>query len=109
MINDDDKTFAGSYTPKNTFSFGGSLNWKGFDFSFFFQGVTGNKVYNGLKQMAMNGRNDYGNLISDVFNSWDFDPQGSKYPVWAWLRAAIRTVTTANSPTYSSKTATTCA
>ena len=80
LINDDDKTFAGSYTPKNTFSFGGSLNWKGFDFSFFFQGVTGNKVYNGLKQMAMNGRNDYGNLISDVFNSWDFDPQGSKYP-----------------------------
>ena len=41
VINDDDKTFAGSYTPKNTFSFGGSLNWKGFDFSFFFQGVTG--------------------------------------------------------------------
>ena len=80
VINDDDKTFAGSYTPKNTFSFGGSLNWKGFDFSFFFQGVTGNKVYNGLKQMAMNGRNDYGNLISDVYNSWDFNPQGSKYP-----------------------------
>lgn len=75
VINDDDKTFAGSYTPKNTFSFGGSLNWKGFDFSFFFQGVTGNKVYNGLKQMAMNGRNDYGNLISDVYNSWDFNPQ----------------------------------
>ena len=49
-------------------------------FSFFFQCVTGNKVYNGLKQMAMNGRNDYGNLISDVFNSWDFNPQGSKYP-----------------------------
>jgi len=37
-------------------------------------------VYNGLKQMAMNGRNDYGNLISDVYNSWDFNPQGSKYP-----------------------------
>ena len=42
--------------------------------------MTGNKVYNGLKQMAMNGRNDYGNLISDVYNSWDFNPQGSKYP-----------------------------
>ena len=34
----------------------GSLNWKGFDFSFFFQGVTGNNVYNGLKQMAKIGR-----------------------------------------------------
>ena len=80
VINDDDKVFAGSYTPKNTFSFGGSFDWKGFDFSFFFQGVTGNKIYNGLKQMAMNGRNDYGNLISDVLDTWDFNPESSKYP-----------------------------
>lgn len=80
VINDDDKVFAGSYTPKNTFSFGGSFDWKGFDFSFFFQGVTGNKIYNGLKQMAMNGRSDYGNLISGVLDTWDFNPESSKYP-----------------------------
>ncbi|WP_298033499.1 TonB-dependent receptor [uncultured Alistipes sp.] len=80
VINDSDKTFAGSYTPKNTFSFGGSLNWKGFDFSFFFQGVTGNKIYNGLQQMAMNGRNDYGNLMTEVLDTWDFNPQNSKHP-----------------------------
>ncbi len=80
VINESDRTFAGSYAPKQTFSFGGSVNWKGFDFSLFFQGVAGNKIYNGMKQMAMNGRQDYGNLISDVLNTWDYNHEGSKYP-----------------------------
>lgn len=80
VINDDDRVFKGSYAPVNTFSFGGSINWKGIDFSIMFQGVSGNYIYNGLKQMAMNGRNDYGNLITDVLDCWDFNPEGSKYP-----------------------------
>lgn len=45
-----------------------------------FQGVAGNYIYNGTKQMAMNGRADMGNLISDVYDTWDFNPSGSKYP-----------------------------
>ena len=80
VINDDDKDFCGSYAPKYTFSFGGSLNWKGFDFSFMFQGVAGNKIYNGMKQMAMNGHNDYGNMVTDVLDTWDFNPMGSEHP-----------------------------
>lgn len=79
-ISDDDREFMGSYAPVHTFSFGGSINWKGFDFSIMFQGVAGNYVYNGLKQMAMNGRNDYGNLVTDVLDTWDFNPSSSKYP-----------------------------
>ncbi len=79
-INDSDKVFAGSYAPVHSFSFGGSLNWKGLDFSIMFQGVAGNKIYNGMKQMAMNGRNDYGNLTTEVLDTWDFNPTGSKYP-----------------------------
>lgn len=71
----------GSYAPVNTFSFGGSLNWKGLDFSFMFQGVSGNYVYNGLKQMSMKGGNQgYGNMVTDVFDAWDFNPASSKYP-----------------------------
>lgn len=80
VISDDDLDFVGSYTPKNTFSFGGSFDWKGFDFSFFFQGVTGNKIYNGMKQMAMNGRQQYGNLTTDVLDTWDFNPEHSAHP-----------------------------
>ena len=81
VITDADKVLTGCYTPKQTFSFGASLDWKGFDFSFMFQGVAGNYIYNGTKQMGMNGHGgDFGNLIEDVFDTWDFNPSGSKYP-----------------------------
>ena len=80
VINESDMVFAGSYAPVHTYSFGASLNWKGLDFSIMFQGVAGNKIYNGMKQMGMNGRDQYGNLIADVKQCWDFDPQNSKYP-----------------------------
>lgn len=36
VITDADKVLTGCYTPKQTFSFGASLDWKGFDFSFMF-------------------------------------------------------------------------
>ena len=79
-INDADRTFHGSYAPTSTYSFGGTVNFKGFDLSIMFQGVAGNYVYNGLKQMGMNGRNDFGNLLTDVLQTWDYDNAGSKYP-----------------------------
>lgn len=80
-ITEADKQFAGSYAPINTFSFGGSLNWKGLDFSIMFQGVSGNYVYNGLKQMSMKGGNSgFGNMTVDVLDSWEFNNAGSKYP-----------------------------
>lgn len=79
-INADDRQFMGSYAPVHTFSLGGSLNWKGFDFSLMLQGVAGNKVYNGLKQMGMNGRDQGGNLVVDVLDTWDFNNANSKYP-----------------------------
>ena len=79
VITDADKVLTGCYTPKQTFSFGASLDWKGFDFSFMFQGVAGNYIYNGTKQMGMNGHgSDYGNLIEDVFDTWDFNPFGQQ-------------------------------
>lgn len=80
VINDADKIFAGSYAPKHTFSFGASLAWKGIDFSFMLQGVAGNYIYNGMKQLGMNARHDYGNLLTDVLDTWDFDHENSKYP-----------------------------
>ena len=66
VINDNDRVLSRSYTPKQTYSFGGSLDWKGFDFSFMFQGVAGNYVYNGTKLLGMTGRQDLYNLTTDV-------------------------------------------
>lgn len=63
----------GSYMPKITFAFGGNMAYKGFDFSFQFQGVGKSTIYNAFKQMALTGRQQGGNMLSDILNAWDYD------------------------------------
>lgn len=45
-----DKHNLGSAQPKFTFGFSNSLNYKGFDLTFLFQGSYGNKIFNFLQQ-----------------------------------------------------------
>jgi TonB-linked SusC/RagA family outer membrane protein len=52
IINSYDRTFLGSYMPKFTYGFNYSGTYKRFDFSLFFQGVYGNKIYNGTKVLT---------------------------------------------------------
>lgn len=80
QITEADRTFCGSYSPKHTFSLGANLSWKGFDLSLQLQGVAGNYIYNGMKQLGMTARYDYGNLLSDVLDCYEFNPDSSKYP-----------------------------
>jgi TonB-dependent starch-binding outer membrane protein SusC len=42
---DDDRVVAGTALPNKQFNFFGNIGYKGFDFSFNFNGVSGNKVY----------------------------------------------------------------
>jgi len=64
-----DRTFLGSFIPK--FSYG--LNWSGtygnFDFTVFFQGVYGNKIYNGTKVIGQ-GQLRLFNASKDVLRAW---------------------------------------
>ena len=68
-IDGSDRTFLGSYIPK--FSYG--LNWSGtyknFDFAVYFQGVNGNKIYNGVKVIGQ-GMLRLFNATTDVLNAW---------------------------------------
>lgn len=48
---DLDKTFLGSNLPKYTFGFTINLDYKGFDFMAFAQGVAGNKIFQGLRRL----------------------------------------------------------
>jgi TonB-linked SusC/RagA family outer membrane protein len=68
-IDSDDRTYLGSFMPK--FSYG--LNWSGtyqnFDFTVFFQGVQGNKVYSGTKVIGQ-GMLRLFNATTDVLNAW---------------------------------------
>ncbi|MBS5978975.1 MAG: SusC/RagA family TonB-linked outer membrane protein, partial [Dysgonomonas mossii] len=59
---------------KITYSFGGGFNMKGFDFSFMFQGISNVEIFNGFKQMGMTGRDVGNNMLADVLNSWNYNP-----------------------------------
>lgn len=86
-IDNNDRQFMGSYLPKVTYGFGGSLSGYGFDFSLFLQGVSGVKIYNGWKQMSLSGRggNVGYNFTSDILKSWNYD-KNSGYPILGFVK-----------------------
>jgi TonB-linked SusC/RagA family outer membrane protein len=72
IINDDDRQYMGSYLPELTYSFGADFKYRNFDFSFFFQGISGVKIYSGYKKMGYQGRNN-GYVLADVLDSWTYN------------------------------------
>jgi TonB-linked SusC/RagA family outer membrane protein len=61
-----DRTYIGSPIPKFIFGFNAEVEYKGIDFSFDFQGQTGNKIFNGKEVV----RPDPYNFEKHVFNRW---------------------------------------
>jgi len=68
QITDDDRINAGNPFPDFTYGLSGSLEWKGIDLQFFFQGVTGNKVYNYLRQNILESSGVNGIIGTDMRN-----------------------------------------
>ncbi|MFA5419407.1 MAG: TonB-dependent receptor, partial [Bacteroidales bacterium] len=69
IIDSYDRTFLGSYLPKFTYGLNYSGNYKRFDFSVFFQGVYGNKIYNGTK-VTTQGMLRLFNAGTEVLDAW---------------------------------------
>ncbi len=62
----------GNPTPNYIGGLTNNFSYKNFDLSFSFQGVTGNKIYNGGGQyMSANGSNGFDNQTTDQMNYWD--------------------------------------
>lgn len=72
VINDKDRQYMGSYLPEITYAFGSGINYKGIDFSFFFQGISEVMVYNQFKAFGLTGRGD-NYMLSDVMDSWEYN------------------------------------
>lgn len=68
IINDDDRTFQGVAIPKYSYGVNFDCSYKNFDFSFFFQGSGGNKVFNTTYRELMIGQ--YTNGSTDLLNFW---------------------------------------
>lgn len=69
VINDGDRTFIGSFTPKFTYSLNFSANYKNFDLALFFQGVQGNDIFNAAK-IIREGMPRLFNAGTAVLNAW---------------------------------------
>ena len=68
LINDDDRTYQGVTIPTYSYGFNFDSSYKNFDFSFFFQGSGGNKVFNTTYRELMLGQ--YVNGHTDMLNFW---------------------------------------
>ena len=70
-IDDQDKTYFGSYIPTSNYGIHLGANYKRFDINVDGYGVAGNKVYNGLKGTRINGGE---NIAYDTYKSrWTGD------------------------------------
>lgn len=69
VITSADRTFLGSYIPKYTYSLNYAANWKQFDLSVFFQGVQGNKIFNGTRVLREGMARLFG-AGTEVLNAW---------------------------------------
>ncbi|MDR3185118.1 MAG: TonB-dependent receptor [Prevotellaceae bacterium] len=83
-ITNDDRKFMGSYLPSLTYAFGGTVEYKGFDFSIYFQGVAGVKIYNYFRQNAYLNGAAGSNMFTDVLNAWNYNTQSGN-PRISWL------------------------
>ena len=68
IVNADDQTILGDPTPDFIYGLSFVGNYKGLDFSVFFQGVQGNEIYNLNKFYNIFWADD--NKLTDVLNAW---------------------------------------
>ena len=68
-IDYNDRVFLGSFIPKVSYAFNGGANYKNFDFSVFFQGVQGNKIFNAARVIT-EGMVRFFNAGTQVLNAW---------------------------------------
>ncbi|SNZ00448.1 SusC/RagA family TonB-linked outer membrane protein [Flagellimonas pacifica] len=78
VLGDDDKQYFGSGLPKLEYGLTFNAEYKNFDLSLFFQGVSGNKIYNGVKMWLY--RTDRNNMSADLVNAWSTSNTGSGIP-----------------------------
>lgn len=68
MISDLDRTYQGTTIPQYSYGINFSASYKNFEFSMFWQGAGGNKVFNAMYRNLMAGQ--YGNHSTDMLNYW---------------------------------------
>ncbi len=85
VIDNQDVTFIGDPNPTFTYGVTNTFTYNNFDFSFFFQGVYGSKIFNWTRKYTESLNNVYVNQLSTVLNRYTTaNPNGSlpRYNQW---------------------------
>jgi TonB-linked SusC/RagA family outer membrane protein len=86
----NDRLILGSSTPDITYGFGTVISYKGVSLSASFQGVSGNKIYNTLRQ-RLELPNTSNNMLATLKDRWTPDNHSTAIPKAAVTSAAYRT------------------
>lgn len=78
-ITADDRYFLGSYLPDFTYALNYSAAYKNFDLSLFFQGVQGNKIFNGTRVLTEGMARLFG-AGTAVLNAWTPENRNTDIP-----------------------------
>lgn len=68
-IDNSDRVVLGNPFPDLTFSLNGNVAFKGFDLNIFFQGVSGNSIFNSVRALGLNAGYGY-NLLAESKEAW---------------------------------------
>jgi hypothetical protein len=79
-INSNDQVILGNPFPEMSFSLNGNFAYKGFDLNIFFQGVSGNEVFNAVKYTGLNASFPGYNMLSDIKDAWTPENTDSTIP-----------------------------
>jgi TonB-linked SusC/RagA family outer membrane protein len=80
VLDSRDQEILGNPFPKLTYSLNGNFTYKSFDLNLFFQGVSGNDVFNAVKYTGLNASFPGYNLLSDIKNAWTPQNTNTKVP-----------------------------
>ena len=79
-IDDKDRQYCGSATPKTTFSFSFGATYKKFSFSAMFQGVGGAQAFYAAKSVILSDADGNFNRVKDILNAWSPTNTSSNIP-----------------------------
>lgn len=79
-INSNDQVILGNPFPEMSFSLNGNFVYKGFDLNVFFQGVSGNEVFNAVKYTGLNASFPGYNMLRDIKDAWTPQNTDSSIP-----------------------------
>lgn len=79
VINDNDRTILGNPNPTHLFSLNNILRYKGFELSFYFQGVAGNKIFN-ANNIDLTGMAAAYNQRTEVLQRWSGEGTSNTIP-----------------------------